>query len=174
MLLINPFFGHIGLAKRSSTSKGRNRMSLNSELTSWFGAFVASGGLSNRDDSLDFVIKPKAPVKETDSFTVEEFADALNIPADAVIVAIEKKRETFKSHYTISELAEKWAVSRATVYSVLRESEAKLFNAGSKNNKQRDCWRIPASVVERIEKARTQRLPEESKDSPSKSICVTV
>jgi predicted DNA-binding protein YlxM (UPF0122 family) len=149
-------------------------MSLNSELTSWFDIFVASGGLNQVCDSLDFVIKPKAPIKETDSFTVEEFADALNIPADAVIVAMEKKRQTFKSHYTISELAEKWGVSRATVYTVLRESEAKLFNAASKTNKQRDCWRTPAAVVERIEKARTQRLPEESKDSPSKSICVTV
>jgi hypothetical protein len=46
------------------------------------------------------------------------------------------------------------------VYNILREAEFKVLNVASKNSSHRDCWRIPASVVESIERSRIERLPE--------------
>jgi hypothetical protein len=43
---------------------------------------------------------------------------------------------------------------------VLRESEAKLLNISSKDSEKKGRWSIPASVVERIEQRRMERLPE--------------
>lgn len=96
-----------------------------------------------------------------DKFTITEFADVLGFPVQALIAIIEQNRGAIrKPFYNISELAERWNCSRATVYNVLRETEFKVLNVAGKASTQRDCWRIPASVVERIEQSRMNRLPE--------------
>ena len=55
-------------------------------------------------------------------------------------------------------MAKRWGVSRGTVYNVLREAEFKLLNLGSGARKSK--WRVPAAVVEHIEKSRSQILSE--------------
>jgi hypothetical protein len=134
-------------------------------LNEWFENFIRQNGLSV-SDNLEFKILPPQPVKDTDKLTIAEFAEVLNLPTSAVISAVEAKRGTYKPYYTITELADRWNVSRATVYNVLREFEAKLFNAASKDNESRVCRRIPAAIVERIEKARSVSLPE-----PKETVC---
>jgi transposase len=57
-------------------------------------------------------------------------------------------------------VAKRWDCSRATVYNILRECEFKMLNVASKENKERNSWRVPASVVERIEQSRMEPLPE--------------
>ncbi len=85
----------------------------------------------------------------------------LGFPIQALIAIIEKNRSSIKrSFYNISQLAERWDCSRAMVYNILREAEFKVLNVASKNSSHRDCWRIPASVVESIERSRIERLPE--------------
>ena len=100
-------------------------------------------------------------LKETDSLSIAEFANLFGFLPSAVITAIERNRRAIKKlFYKISELAKRWDCSRATVYNILRESEFKSLNMASEGSKERNCWRIPASVVERIEQSRMERLPE--------------
>jgi Helix-turn-helix domain of resolvase len=85
----------------------------------------------------------------------------LGFPVAALVSIIEKNRSSIKKpFYNISQLAERWDCSRATVYNILRETEFKVVNLASENSSHRDCWRIPASVVESIERSRIERLPE--------------
>jgi hypothetical protein len=106
---------------------------------------------------------PAAPLKTqfSDRFTVAEFADMLGFPVAAIVSIIEKNRIAIKKpFYNINEVVKRWDCSRAQVYVTLRESEFKVFNIASGENKERNRWRIPASVVERIEQSRMNRLPE--------------
>jgi len=50
--------------------------------------------------------------------------------------------------------------SRAQVYNIFRETEFKVFNVASQDSEKRQSWRIPASVVEKIEQSRMARVPE--------------
>jgi hypothetical protein len=96
-----------------------------------------------------------------EQFTVAEFADMLGFPVAALNTIIAKNRTAIKKpFYNISELAERWNISRAQVYTILREAEYKALNIASKNSEERQSWRIPASVVEKVEQSRTERLPE--------------
>ena len=102
----------------------------------------------------------QAPVQKTDKLTVAEFADIFGFPVPAMIAAIERKRTAIsKPFYTIPDLAIRWNCSRATVYNVLREAESKLLNL-TRKGKDKGKWLIPAAVVERIEQARMESLPE--------------
>ena len=94
-------------------------------------------------------------------FTVGEFAEILGFPVSALSAIIEKNRAAIKKpFYNISQLAERWSISRAQVYNILRESEFKVLNTASKGSAERQTWRIPASVVEKMEQSRMERLPE--------------
>lgn len=94
-------------------------------------------------------------------FTIAEFADLLGFPVAALNAIIAKNRIGIKKpFYNISELAERWNASRAQVYNILREAEFKVLNTASKSSGERQSWRIPASVVEKIEQGRMERLPE--------------
>ena len=96
-----------------------------------------------------------------EKFTVAEFADLLGFPITALNAIIKKNRTAIKKpFYNISELADRWNISRAQVYNILREAEFKVLNTASKNSEERQSWRIPASVVEKIEQSRMERLPE--------------
>jgi hypothetical protein len=94
-------------------------------------------------------------------FTIAEFADMLGIPVEALKVIIAKNRTVNRRpFYNISQLAERWNVSRAQVYNILREADFKVLNIASKTSEERQSWRIPASVVEKIEQNRMEHLPE--------------
>jgi hypothetical protein len=94
-------------------------------------------------------------------FTIAEFADMLGFPVAALNAIIAKNRTAIKKpFYSISQLADRWGCSRAQVYNILREAEYKILNTASKDSERRQSWRIPASVVERIEQTRMERLPE--------------
>jgi hypothetical protein len=96
-----------------------------------------------------------------EKFTLGEFADMLGFPVAALNAIVVKNRTAIKKpYYNISQLAERWNVSRAQVYNILREAEFKVLNAASKSSEQRQSWRIPASVVEKIEQSRMEHLPE--------------
>jgi len=94
-----------------------------------------------------------------DQLTVAEIGDLFGFPVSAVLAAIERNRSAIrKSFYSIPDMAKRWGVSRGTVYNVLREAEFKLLNLGSGARKSK--WRVPAAVVEHIEKSRSQILSE--------------
>lgn len=109
------------------------------------------------DPSISSGTSPTGPVR----FTISEFADMLGFPAAALNAIIAKNRAAIrKPFYNISQLADRWDCSRAQVYNILRETEFKVLNTASKNSEERQSWRIPASVVEKIEQSRMERLPE--------------
>jgi predicted DNA-binding protein YlxM (UPF0122 family) len=95
-----------------------------------------------------------------DCVSLKELAEALNVPVSALTVAVEKNRKTIKKpYYSIPELAVRWNCSRATVYNILKESELKMLNL-SRENRKKGKWNVPALVVEHIERARMEKLPE--------------
>ena len=101
------------------------------------------------------------PIKETDSLTIAEYAEIFGFTPAALIDAIFRNRGAIKKEfYSITELAERWGVSRSTVYNVLRESELKVLNIASKSAAMRDKWCVPAAVVGHIENRRAESLPE--------------
>ena len=109
------------------------------------------------DPSTSSGTSPTGPVR----FTVAEFADMLGFPVAALNAIISKNRASVKKpFYNISQLADRWGCSRAQVYNVLRETEFKVLNTASKSSEERQSWRIPASVIERIEQSRMEQLPE--------------
>src|SRR6266404_2217113 len=94
-------------------------------------------------------------------FTIAEFADMLGFPVAALNAIVVKNRTIVKKpYYNISQLAERWNVSRAQVYNILREAEYKVLNTASEDSEKRQSWRIPASVVEKIEQSRMEHLQE--------------
>jgi hypothetical protein len=105
--------------------------------------------------------KGEMPVSTEEKFTVAEIADMLGFPVAALNAIIAKNRATIKKpFYNISQLAERWSVSRGQVYNILREADFRVLNTASKDSEERQSWRIPASVVEKIEQSRLERLPE--------------
>ena len=99
--------------------------------------------------------------QRVERFTIAEFADMLGFPVTALSAILAKNRSTIrKPFYNISQLAVRWEVSRAQVYNILREADYQILNIASKGSEERQGRRIPASVVERIEQSRMERLPE--------------
>lgn len=97
-------------------------------------------------------------LKESDRLTISEFADLFGFPAAAVLEAVERNRHAIKKpYYSIPDLATRWCMSRASVYNVLREHEARIvdFRGKSKAKGKRIVY---ADVVERIEKQRTKLM----------------
>jgi hypothetical protein len=104
-------------------------------------------------------LRPNAAAQE--KFTIAQFADMLGFPVAALDAIITKNRTAIKRpFYNIAQLADRWRCSRAQVYNILREAEFKVFNTASKDSEDRQSWRIPASVVEKIEQSRMEHLPE--------------
>jgi hypothetical protein len=104
------------------------------------------------------------PIKETDSLTIAEYATLFGFTPAALIDAIYRNRRAIKKEfYSIADIAERWGVSRATVYNVLRESELRVLNIASKSAAKRDKWCVPASVVEHIENRRMESFKHQEK-----------
>jgi len=59
-------------------------------------------------------------------------------------------------YYSISELAERWRVSRGTVYNRLRSAGAKVLDFAAAGRRSKKA--VHASVVFQIEAQRTKRL----------------
>ena len=94
-------------------------------------------------------------------FTIAEFADLLGLPVGALKLILTKNRTiNTRPFYNISQLAERWRISRAQVYNILREADFRVLNVASKTSEERQSWRIPVSVVEKIEQSRMEHLPE--------------
>jgi hypothetical protein len=99
-------------------------------------------------------------LQETDSLTISQFADLFGFPASAVLAAIENNSKAIKKpFYSIPDLAARWDCSRATVYSVLKESEFKVLNLARRNT-DKGKKLVPAAIVEQIERFRMQSLTE--------------
>jgi hypothetical protein len=97
-------------------------------------------------------------LKETDSFTISQFADLFGFPAPALLAFLERQRRNFtKPFYTIQDLADRWDCSRATVYAVLEESEFKVLDLNRKGKKKGKKL-VPAAVVEQIERSRMKAV----------------
>ncbi len=100
-----------------------------------------------------------SPTQE--KFTIAEFADMIGFPVSALKTIIDKNRRAIRRpFYNITQLAERWDCSRAQVYTILRETELKVFNIASQDSEKRQSPRIPASVVEKVEQSRMSRVPE--------------
>ncbi len=95
----------------------------------------------------------------TDMYSVQEFAYLLDFPVDSLLKIVARKKRN-RDFFQIKDLAERWNCSRAKVYDILRNAEFKVLNIAGKENTKRDAWRVPKAVVERIEQARMERLPE--------------
>jgi hypothetical protein len=96
-----------------------------------------------------------------EKFTLVEFAELLGLPVEALKTIIAKNHTANKRpFYNISQLAERWDVSRAQVYTILREADFKVLNIASKSSEERQTWRISAATVEKIEQSRMGHLSE--------------
>jgi hypothetical protein len=101
-----------------------------------------------------------AVLKETDSLTINEFADLFGFPASAVIAAVARQRRSHnKPFYSISDLAMRWNCSRAKVYEVLRESEFKILDLRTSGT-DKGSRRVPVAVLQALEKGRMSALDE--------------
>jgi hypothetical protein len=114
-------------------------------------------------------------LKTTDTIGIIEIAEVIGFKPAEVISAIERHRSSLdRDYYSIPELSVRWRCSRALVYRVLRQSGFKLLNLClptredstkpafnlRRGNADKGKRLIPRYVVEHIEKARMERLPE--------------
>jgi hypothetical protein len=98
-------------------------------------------------------------VSATDYLPIAEFASLFGFPAEAVISAIEaqrQRRSDRQAYFTIPQLAERWSCSRAQVYALLRASAVKVLDIGEGSKRSKTL--IPADAVDRLEKARTEKM----------------
>jgi hypothetical protein len=95
----------------------------------------------------------------TDLIPIAEFAKLFGFEPEAVAQAIETQKyrvEKFQAFYSIPQLTERWHVSRAQVYSVLREAQVRVLDVGQ--GKTRSKTLVPTETVERIEKSRMGKM----------------
>ena len=98
-------------------------------------------------------------VLPTDSVSIAEFSALFGFPVESVITAIEAQRQRAtarQAFYTIPQLRERWHVSRAQVYAILREAQVRVVDMGQ--GKIRSKSLVPAETVERIERSRLGRM----------------
>lgn len=109
-------------------------------------AISKPGGVSNEDPGSS----PAAP-----RYTISEFAVLFGIDQDAIqdrITRVPRKRE----FYSIRELAERWRVSRGTVYNRLRSAGAKVLDFATLGRRSKKA--VSVSVVLQIEARMTTKL----------------
>lgn len=98
-------------------------------------------------------------VAPTDSLPIAEFAALFGFEPEAVASAIEAQKyrvEKSQAFYTLPQLKERWHVSRAQVYAILREAEARVLDVGQ--GKKRSKTLVPAETVARIERSRLGKM----------------
>ena len=96
-----------------------------------------------------------SPSPAAPRFTISEFAVLFGFDENAI-------RDRFargsgeQEYYSIRELAERWRVSRGTVYNRLRSAGAKVLDFATPGGRSKKAVR--ASVVLQIEARKTKRL----------------
>lgn len=88
-------------------------------------------------------------------FTISEFAAFFGLEEDFVRDRITRGPDR-QEYYSIGELAERWRVSRGTVYNRLRSVGARVLDFASRGKRSKKAVR--ASVVFQIEAQKTKRL----------------
>lgn len=94
-----------------------------------------------------------------DSLTIKDFAALFGFSPESVTQAIEAQKyrvEKFQAFYTLPQLTQRWHVSRAQVYSILREAQVRVLDVG--RGKTRSKTLVPSETVERIEKSRMGKM----------------
>lgn len=105
-------------------------------------------GPGNRDHTVG--VSTAAP-----RFTISEFAALCGFEENDIrerLVRGSNKQE----YYSIRELAERWRVSRGTVYNRLRSAGAKVLDFAAPGGRSKKAVR--SSVVSQIEARKTKRL----------------
>jgi hypothetical protein len=98
-------------------------------------------------------------VLSTDSLPIAEFASLFGFPVESVVTAVETQRQRAVARqvfFTIPQLRDRWQVSRAQVYALLRESNVRVVDVGQ--GKKRSKTLVPVETVERIERLRTGKM----------------
>jgi len=87
--------------------------------------------------------------------TIAEFAGLFGLPEDIIRERIAHAPNR-PEYYSIGELAERWRVSRGTVYNRLRSAGAKVLDFAAPGKRGKKA--VHAGVVFRIEAQKTKRL----------------
>jgi hypothetical protein len=98
-------------------------------------------------------------VSPNDSLSISEFSVLFGFPVDSVITAVETQRQRAvarQAFYTIPQLKERWHVSRAQVYAILRGAEVRVVDMGQGKIRAKNL--IPSETVERIERSRLGKM----------------
>jgi hypothetical protein len=88
-----------------------------------------------------------------------EIANLFGFPVETMADAIETQRQRMsgrQAFFTIAELKNRWNCSPAHVYAVLRASGLQVVNIGQ--GKERGKTLVPVETVQRIEKARMEKI----------------
>lgn len=88
-------------------------------------------------------------------FTISEFAALLGLEENVIRERVARGTKQ-PEYYSIGELAERWRVSRGTVYNRLRSAGAKVLDFAAPGRKGKKA--VHARVVIQIEARRTKRL----------------
>jgi hypothetical protein len=88
-------------------------------------------------------------------FTVAEFAAFLGLEEHVIRERIER-RPNKREYYSIGELADRWRVSRGTVYNRLRSTGAKVLDFASSGRRGKKV--VSVGVVLQIEARKTKKL----------------
>lgn len=116
---------------------------------------------SNRQDRIPPLVNSRkaaetpGPSPVGPRFTVSEFADLFGLDENFIRERITRGSDR-PEYYSIGELAERWRVSRGTVYNRLRSAGARVLDFAPPGRRGKKAVR--ASVVLQIEAQRTKRL----------------
>jgi len=99
------------------------------------------------------------PITSKDSLPITEFASLFGFPPEAVVAAVEAQRYRVaksQAYYSIPQLAARLQCSVPQVYKLLRSDNAKVINVGEGSKRKKLL--VPADVVNRLEKSRTEKM----------------
>lgn len=91
----------------------------------------------------------------TPRFTISEFAAFLGLEEELIRECIAQRTQQHV-YYSIGELAERWRVSRGTVYNRLRAAGAKVLDFSAPGKKGKKA--VSADAVLQLESKKTKKL----------------
>lgn len=112
---------------------------------------------STRQDRIPQLVDAEktVPSPAVPRFTVSEFAALFGFDENAIRERLARGSGE-QEYYSIRELAERWRVSRGTVYNRLRSAGAKGLDFAAPGGRSKKAVR--ASVVSKIEARKTKKL----------------
>jgi hypothetical protein len=96
-----------------------------------------------------------SPSSAATRFTISEFSALFGLDENAIRERLARGSGE-QEYYSIRELAERWRVSRGTVYNRLRSAGAKVLDFAAPGGRSKKAVR--ASVVLQIEARKTKKL----------------